>query len=120
MNKRGIIKIVIVLIILVIVFLWASFYFINKHKEEVVGEQPIIPAPAQESQAIEEQESPPIQGEIVSGVEEQGESAETGSGGGASGGGGGGSGGSSGETADDDFTGCEYIKNAKSPECYPD
>jgi hypothetical protein len=114
MNKRGIIKIVIVLIILVILFLWASFYFINKHKEEVLGEQPIMPVPAQESQAAEEQEAIPIQGEAVS---EAGEIAESGSGDGASGGGG--SGGSSGETTDN-FTGCEYIKNAKSPECYPD
>ena len=115
MNKRGIIKIIIVLIILVVLFMWACFYFINRQKQEVIGEQPIPePSAAQESQAAEEHEPPVIQGEAVSeagAAESEGDSAGGGSGGGA---------GDSGEETDEEFTECEYIKNSKSPECYPD
>ena len=120
MNKKAVIKIVVVLVILIILFLWASFYFINKQKESTPQEG--IEQPQEQTvtgkETIPEQETIEEDNHTVV-VEipiETASESDAGSGAG-SGGSSGGSSEASESSEEEILDKCKYIKNSKDPEC---
>jgi hypothetical protein len=137
MNKKGLLKIVFVLVILVVILLWASVYFIGKQKD-LVEEQAIelpqaqnqeVPS-AENNEPVQEQAPIPIPTGGITGDIGSSSTAAAPSGGGSGGGGGGGG------SAPDDGSSieppeepeenitlppeCIYERNSKLPECYPE
>ena len=138
MNKKGVIKMIVILIILIILFLFAAFYFIGRQKE--VGEQEIVQEPQtpnQQAESIENNQQPVQEqtpatiptGGITGDIETSGTTSMPSSGGSGSGGGGGG-----GTTPDDIGDNdseppeepeenttlppeCVYERNSKLPQC---
>ena len=139
MNKKGVFKIIAVLIALIIIFLIISFYIINKQTGSLEEQQIANQAQQnQETPQIEHNQEPVAQeqtqipmptGGVTDGM--SGSSAETGA---MPSGGGGGSSGDDG-TIDEDSSEteepeipddyelppeCVYEKSSKAPECYPE